>query len=68
MALSCKLRLARFSAELRFQDRAECGNYSESPFDLAFGPKIAFMLVPLWVDVSVVMAAPEAGRQHHDNH
>ena len=25
MALSCKLRLARISAELRFQDRAECG-------------------------------------------
>ena len=26
MALSCKLSLARFSAELKFQDRAECGN------------------------------------------
>ena len=25
MALSCKLRFARFSVELRFQDRAECG-------------------------------------------
>ena len=26
MAPSCKLRLVRFSAKLRFQDRAECGN------------------------------------------
>ena len=26
VALSCKLRLVRFSARLRFQDRAECGN------------------------------------------
>ena len=26
MALSCKLRFARSSARLRFQDRAECGN------------------------------------------
>ena len=26
MALSCKLRLARISAEMRFQDRAECSN------------------------------------------
>ena len=26
MAPSCKLRFARFSARLRFQDRAECGN------------------------------------------
>ena len=26
MALSCKLCLARFSARLDFQDRAECGN------------------------------------------
>ena len=26
MALSCKLRLARFSAMLKFQDMAECGN------------------------------------------
>ena len=25
-ALSCKIRLARFSARLKFQDRAECGN------------------------------------------
>ena len=26
MAPSCKLRLARFSAELKLQDRAECAN------------------------------------------
>ena len=26
MALSCKLSLSRFSTELKFQDRAECGN------------------------------------------
>ena len=26
MALSCKLRFPRFSARVRFQDRAECGN------------------------------------------
>ena len=26
VALSCKLKLARFSAELILQDRAECGN------------------------------------------
>jgi hypothetical protein len=26
VAPSCKLRLARFSARLKFQDRAECGN------------------------------------------
>jgi hypothetical protein len=30
MAPSCKLSLARISAELRFQDRAECGNNSFS--------------------------------------
>jgi hypothetical protein len=29
VALSCKLRLARFSAELILQDRAECGNNSK---------------------------------------
>ena len=26
MALSCKLNLASFLAEMKFQDRAECGN------------------------------------------
>jgi hypothetical protein len=26
VAPSCRLRLARFSARLKFQDRAECGN------------------------------------------
>ena len=33
MALSCKLRFARFSAKLIFQDRAECGNTNESKQD-----------------------------------
>ena len=30
LAPSCKLKLARFSAELRIQDGAECGNIREN--------------------------------------
>ena len=30
LAPSCKLKLARFSAELRIQDGAECGNMKEN--------------------------------------
>ena len=33
MAPSCKLRFARFSARLKFQDRAECGNIISCRYD-----------------------------------
>ena len=37
VALSCKIRLARFSAKLKFQDRAECGNiYFGNPWALCY--------------------------------
>jgi phage protein D len=34
VAPSCKLRLARFSARLKIQDRAECGNYKANKEDI----------------------------------
>ena len=33
MALSCKLRLARFSVKLEFQDRVDCGNKEQKNKD-----------------------------------
>ena len=41
MAPSCKLRFARFSARLKFQDRAECGNKS---FCLAITARLVYNL------------------------
>ena len=37
MAPSCKLRFARFSAGLKFQDGAECGNYTITAFAAGMG-------------------------------
>ena len=44
MAPSCKLRFARFSAGLKFQDGAECGNISHLMSFLNLGNLLKFFV------------------------
>ena len=53
LTLSCKLRFARISARLRFQNRAECGNnlnlilnrsFNFAPPCIAFDPELDILL------------------------
>ena len=53
-ALSCKIRLARFSAGLKIQDRAECGNNVTVHRPLSYTNKFPPPKMYNWPNATVV--------------